>query len=456
MKAFCLLALFAGLINASSAQSETVKPPAVAAHRFDEDWRNWCAAARPKGLERLKCIAPSDDVTLSLGGELRERIEVVRNPDFGLDQRRDHVFLHRAMLHGDLRAGEHVRAFVQLGAFSYSGREGQRAPFDLDRLDLVQGFVDLSAEIAGGRATLRGGRQEMILGSSRLVGIRESPNVRRAFDGSRVFWTRDSLRIDSFYLRPVRIAPGVFDDSTDRAERLWGVNAATPVVGPMHANIYYLGFERDRGRFTAGVAREMRHSLGLRLFGRSGGFDWDWEAVYQFGTFGADRIRAWTVATDTGFAFEHVPWRPRIGVKADIASGDRNPADGRLGTFNALYPKLPYFSEASLIAPANIIDLHPSVSWAPGRNVSLEFGWNWQWRASERDAVYSPPLLPIAGTAEAKGRRIGNQAILGIEWKATPQLTLASQYVHFERGEVLRQVGGQNVDFVYVSAALKF
>jgi hypothetical protein len=176
--AVLLIAAFFSVESVASAQDDD--RPEFESHHFDKDWRSLCKPGnRSKPLDRLKCIDIASKATLTLGGELRERVELVRNPDFGLEKREDHVLLHRATLHADLRASETARVFVQLGAFGYTGREDKREPFDLNRLDLVQGFLDVSVPIGGDRATLRAGRQEISFGSSRLVGVREGPNVRR-------------------------------------------------------------------------------------------------------------------------------------------------------------------------------------------------------------------------------------------------------------------------------------
>jgi hypothetical protein len=79
-------------------------------------------SSRTEPLDQLKCINLAPAATLTLGGELRERVEVVRNPDVGLEKRENHVFLQRAMLHADLRVGENARAFLQLGAFGVIAR----------------------------------------------------------------------------------------------------------------------------------------------------------------------------------------------------------------------------------------------------------------------------------------------------------------------------------------------
>jgi hypothetical protein len=187
-----------------------------------------------------------------------------------------------------------------------------------------------------------------------------------------------------------------------------------------------------------------------------GGFDWDLEAAVQFGRIGDQDIRAWTAATDVGYTFGALPLQPRVGLKADIASGDRRASDGRLNTFNALYPKLPYFSEANLVAPANLIDLQPSLTLAVAPTVELRLAWNGIWRHRTGDAVYGTPLAPIRGTAGQPGRFTGHQVIIGLGWQATPSLTLSAEYVHFEVGGALRRAGGEDVDFLKLSAAYRF
>ncbi|WP_119419091.1 alginate export family protein [Desertibaculum subflavum] len=449
--------LAAAILTAAAMQAEAQDRPAIKSHRFDEDWRALCApGARTELLDPLKCIALADDLTLTFGGELRERFETAHNPDFGLEQDDDDVLLHRLFVHADLRLRDVLRGFIQLGVLEQSGRDGGSGPNDVDHLDVMQAFLDLTGGVAGGRATLRGGRQEMSFGSSRLVSVRESPNARRAFDGGRGFWAGAGYRIDAFYVRPVIIEPGTFDDPTNDDEQFWGAYASGPVAGPLKADLYYLGFDRERGVFAIGTAGERRHTLGTRLFGVSGLLDWDVEAAYQFGTFGGRDIRAWTVASDAGVKLPPLPFEPRLGLKADIASGDRRPDDGKLGTFNALYPKLPYFSEANLVAPANFFDIHPNVQLQLTEGLTVELGWNALWRHTTRDAVYGPPLSPIPDTAGRGGRFIGHQAIVGLEWQLNAYLTVAGQYVHFSPGGALRRAGAEDVDFLSASVAFRF
>jgi RNA polymerase sigma factor (TIGR02999 family) len=161
-----------------------------------------------------------------------------------------------------------------------------------------------------------------------------------------------------------------------------------PGVRGANVDLYYLGLEREEAEFDQGTARELRHTIGTRLWGKAHHIDYNFEFVYQFGTFGNGNISAWTAASDTGYTFESMPWKPRIGFKADITSGDRNPSDQDLETFNPLFPRGAYFSETGLIGPANHIDLHPSLDLNPSDQLKVTLDWAFFWRESASDAIY--------------------------------------------------------------------
>lgn len=451
---FFLLACFANSAHAGDR-------PEFKSQRWQEDWRALCDPARQTGrLDPLKCIPLGiPRLTLTFGGEFRERFDSTWNPTFGFDGvGNEHVWLTRMLVHADLRFEDSARVFVQFGSHFATDRAFGNPPTDRDDLDLQQGFVDLSGALSGdARLTVRGGRQEISFGSSRLVSVRESPNVRRSFDGARAFLSGDGLRVDALVVHPVELREDVFDDGSDKSTSLWGLYGTITAGLPkgQSLDVYYFGFDRDRANFAAGRAHENRHSFGARYAGKQRGWDWDVEAVFQTGRFGNSDIEAWTVASAFGYTFADVPWSPRLGLKANIASGDKNPADGKLETFNALFPKLPYFTEANVIAPANFMDVHPTLTFSPWTPVEVTLGWDILWKQQNADAFYAPPLVPVAGTA-GSGRFIGHQANIDMSYELSPNVTLAGSYVHFWAGDGLRAAGGRDGDYAGAWTTLRF
>lgn len=429
-----------------------------------------CDAGRPDDachsandpLARLKDIPLTADgaVSLSLGGQFRLRPEFSRYPVFGLaaPDRNDDLLI-RSSLSAALRLGPYVRTEIEVVSGLAPIWSGTPPATQQDRLDLLQGYGEIDLPVGSDNLMLRAGRQELSFGSSRLVSVRESPNIRRAFDGVRAAWIGGpNSRVDAFLVRPVTPLPGTFDDKSDLGQAFWGIYATTPVpwASGLSLDLYYLGLDRNDAQFAQGIADERRHTVGARLFGKADGFDWNVEAAYQFGQFGTANINAWTVSADFGYTFQTLPFTPRLGLNADAISGDHNIHDNTLGTFNPLFPKLPYFSEANLTAPANLLDIQPNVSLNLTPALNLTVGWNPLWKQSEADAFYGPTLNPVPRTAGGTGRYIGQQLSTTLEWNPTPHLTFGATYVAYTPGTRLREAGGRSGSFGAAWATFSF
>ncbi len=409
--------------------------------------------AEDVALPSLKDIALADsgNYHLSLGADLRERYEFYQNPGFGLRGiSQDDYLLQRVLLSADLHAGDHFRVFFQLGSHLETGKR-LPGPTDIDEFDIQQAYVDFGWPLdSGSKLLLRAGRQEITFGSGRLVSVRDGANIRRSVDGARLTFTSGGVTLDAFAARTVDLKVGGLNDDTNPDESLWGLYGVLPMpwLPDGHADLYYLGLDRHDAVFEQGTALEKRHSFGTRLWGNPGDWDYNYEAVIQCGTFGNAEILAWTIATDTGYTFGSLPWKPRIGLKADIASGDPDSNDDRLATFNALFPKQPYFSEASLIAPSNIIDLHPTLEFQITDEISLTADWNFFWKHRTGDAIYSPPGRPLVIAGTSNSRYIGSQINLGTAWQMNPCTSWALYYSHFLAGPAVTDAGGRDVDFI--------
>jgi hypothetical protein len=466
----------------SDAQGATPLRPAYAPERYDEDWsflRD--PSKRTDFFDPIKWIPLDKDGSLfmTIGGELRERFQDVRNMEFGLPSTsHEENGFHRIFLFADIHLGPHLRTFVDLVNAEILGGIVNPPPAEKDQLDLLQAFADVIFPVRNqGAFTLRFGRHEMTFGSGRLISFRDTPNVRREFDGVRTFWTDGrGKRVDVLLDRPVNPQLGVFNDVGDSAQLLWGLYATSPVpaVKGLSVDLYYLGLDHKNVTFAQGVGRERRHTIGARLFGKTTGFDWhegrrfrgdrtdndlrfDWdvEGAYQFGSFQTAAIRAWMISSDWGYTIFEIPLSPRLGFKADALSGDRNPRDNRLGTFNPLYPALQYYSQAGLFAPANLLSLQPNITLDLAKDASVNVEWGSLWRESKADAFYQPALEPVLGTATAE-RYIGYEASANLAWQATAHLTVTGTYAHFSPGGSVSRIGGRSGDFTMAVGQFKF
>lgn len=425
----------------------------LSSNRWEEDYRYLASQPDKNAYEKIKylpLLSNRDDVYFSLGGNFRERINIYDNDLLGFNPHGTGTqFLHRFLAHADLHATDKFRAFVQLGSYLSNNDGLETGPFDKDRVDLQQGFFDLNYEAV----TVRFGRQEFSLGSSRLISVREGQNVRRAFDGMRVMLKSNILDLDVFGLEEVKVSQNSFDDYGNPKEKVWGINSKWS-FNPTKAEFYYIGLNRRNAAYQQMIATEIRHSVGTRLFDNRAGWDWNFEGIYQTGSFGNLTINAWTAASITGFTFNSLKWKPRLGLSANIASGDDNPNDKELNTFNPLYPNLSYFEDAAILAPENFYNFNPSISIKPTESVQISVDWNFFWRLSKNDAVYVSGLNPLTQTLDVGGHFVTHALTGNVDWKINKHLGLGLSYSHFFAGQVIEQAGGK--DTSYFKAQLNF
>lgn len=434
-------------------------PPAYKILRFTEDYSYLSnSASRSDWLDPIKYIplrAGDPYWYLTFGGEVRERFEGVYDPGFGIHAGNDSYWLQRITLLADLHLGQRVRIFAEGISGEIAGESGPPPATQKDPLNLQSAFMDVVPYLTDDeRWTLRAGRFGLSLGSGRLVATRASPNIPFKFDGFETIYATPAWHVTAFLTRPVKEVIDKFDSEDYRTE-FWGLYL-TRWFDPSHksgVDAYYLGIAREHGKYASGTGNEHRHSLGARLFGEKNGWDWNGEGAVQVGSFGNESILAWTASFDGGYTLNS-PFQPRFGLKADVASGDKNPNDGHQGTFDALFFKSGYFNDASLIRPANIIDVHPNLAVNLTKKISLNGGVDAFWRYSRSDAVYAPPGFVTVPALKTSSSYVGTAADLNFEWRVQRHISFLASYVHFFTGDYVHAAGGGDVN--YVSTTMSF
>ncbi|MEN2787871.1 alginate export family protein [Sphingomonas qilianensis] len=433
--------------------TEAWQAPTLTTTRYDE---HWTALADPAARDdhwtgRFKYIPLGPLAYLTTGIELRARNEAYRDNAWGDAPAPDDGYLWlRAMPYADLHVGTGrvgVRGFVQPIAAYALGVAPAAGPIEQTRIDLLQGFLDvrLGAETGSTAApgvTLRAGRQMLSLGTERLVGTRYGPNVPLAFDGLRGLVSLDGATVSLLAVRPVQPGPQSFDDTRSRAKALRGVYTTVSASGiGTGIDLYYLGYRNTAATFGALAGRERRDSLGARLFGAAGDWHWNVEGVAQRGHFAGQRIRAWTLASEVGHSFAATPLAPDALLRVNIVSGDRRAGDGRLGTFNALFPKGKYFGELSPVGPTNIVSVNPQVAATLRPALTASIAGMAYWRYSRGDGVYDIPGNLVRAPGTSRARFIGQQAEATLAWQASPELELSTSLSAFAPGAFIRQTG---------------
>jgi hypothetical protein len=274
------------------------------AGRFDEDWsvlRGVDLSKTDDFWDRLKFIPLTRDgsVWLSIGGQARERGEYFRHYLFGSSEpeETDAYLLSRYRLSADLHVTPYFRMFAEGKSSLALDRdlEGGRTTAYVDELDLFNGFADVMIPLGDqASVTLRGGRQELIFGSQRLVGPGDFTQVPHTFEGGAGFLRIFDWVITGFWAQPVVVDKYRFDKSTPDQE-LFGAFATGPLhLLPVNLDLYWLDASNRIAAFNGTTGRERRHTLGGRLWGKiaATGLDFEVEGAAQFGTLGRADIAA--------------------------------------------------------------------------------------------------------------------------------------------------------------------
>jgi hypothetical protein len=361
----------------------------------------------------------------------------------------------RGLVSADLHLGDRVRVYGELGWHRDIDKTDAPAPTDRDGLDAQVAFVDVTPD-ADRRWRVRLGRQELQFNpTQRFISVREGPNIRQSFDGLRVTRQTEGLRLDAFFVTPVTITSGAFNDPSNRDQRFYGVYTATRLSRAVSLDAYALELDRDGVRFGAVTGDERRRSVGARLAGQVGAIDFEAEGMIQRGVFAGQKIRAWGGSIGGGYTLV-TPWKPRLGLRIDAGSGDENATDGRLQTFNALFPKGAYFNESGLTSWSNLMAIRPSLGLSPSKTVALEFSYLDRARRTGGDAIYLQPAAILPGSAASRARAVGHALQLDASWQATRNVKLQLEALRQEVGAAVTAAGGRDGDFVMAIMQYRF
>ncbi len=334
------------------------------------------------------------------------------------------------------------------------------------------------------------GRMALDYGDRRLIGDSRFSNLGLSFDGVKLRLQTDRFWVDAFAARPVQMRGNEFNDS-DSADNFLGIYGGTDALGVQTAELYLLYREKSDAQpdldpanrtnangASRGAAQRIA-TLGTRWNSKDGalhGFDYGAEFAWQFGdvwtgekTTPRLRHHAFALAMRGGYTWEDAPWKPRLGLEYDFASGDRNPKDGSSQSFQNLFPSNhQHYGFLDVFAWRNMHDARLSFGVKPRKDLEFTLDYHALWLAETTDYWYTSNASSTIRTVTPGGagrdvRTIGASNFAGHEidftatWKVNRHVSFLVGYSHFFAGDYLRDTGAHSdADFGYVQATLRF
>ena len=315
-------------------------------------------------------------------------------------------------------------------SFSAPGRRPRSLPpLPIDRNDaaLLNLFVDFKlADLDGHPAYIRGGRQELLFGSQRLISPLDWANTRRTFQGVRAFRQTEKWDFDLFWVQPVIPNVGKVD-SVDNNLNFVGAWATVRPKAGQSIDAYYLMLDNTstltlldipRGNFT-------RHTFGGRYAGVEGNFLFDIEAAMQLGSQNGRDVVAGMSTVGAGYNFKDAPLTPTIWAYYDYASGG-NPTSGTAHTFNQLFAFGHYYlGWVDQVGRQNIHDLNFHLYLYPAKWLTTWLQFHSFWLADDRDALYNAGGIPTRRDATGSaGSHVGEELDFVVNFHLTKHLDL--------------------------------
>lgn len=362
-----------------------------------------------------------------------------------------------------------------------------------DSFDLRQAYVEISnyKECPWG---LKVGRQILSYGDERLVGAFDWNNFGRTFDAVKLTYKGAGFSVDAFTSSPVVIwhdkfnKSDVFNQYGTQAHRDLFLSGIYLTVDPLPFgtwDFYTFMLDQAAGNVanvegaltTAPVKGSLTaHSdfatMGTRIKGdpkKLHGWEFGGEFAYQAGKVRGLNLNAFAGTAGVGYNWLETPWKPRLYVEYNYASGDDSPASKKgavtgndINTFQNLFPtNHKFYGIMDLFSWQNLQNVMVSTRVSPLKNLTLQLDYNAFWLANTNDAWYRANGLTTVRPLNAAARRAdsfaGQELDFVATWNATKYLQLQGGYSHFFAGAYLKDTGPHSdADFAYLQATITF
>jgi hypothetical protein len=474
-------------------------------------------AALSFGLIMLACsvLAAPAPLTFDEGRGTFEFVERLRwesrdnNFDFDAGAHSptdDSWWVQRVRLGATWKASKELSFQAQLQDAREWGSERPKVPFILgaegnDPLDLRLAAVTFGDPKASPLVfTL--GRQTLVLGEERMVGIGEWNNFARTFDAGKLVWTLVPAKtVATFFIgsvvnvRPTTSGGGWKFDHSSSDDLLGGAHLAQKLTATDSAEVYLLWRDKKSNypiytAPTAAIPAAARsavaydigqdvYTLGGRVLRvpKAGNFDYEVEGAVQWGkvnrqttaatgTYGGltpelDQ-RAWALHSLLGYTLPGAAANVRFDVEYNVASGDTNRNDQRNESFMILFPSNhKWYGFMDLFAWKNLRETVATVRYAPRPQFSTRLDYHVFSLYSSQDAWYRAngvaTVRPLGLAAQAAPTHAGDELDLTATWTPAPWVAVDVGWSRFFAGPYLGATGARSDgDFVYAQTTLKF
>jgi hypothetical protein len=345
-----------------------------------------------------------------------------------------------------------------------------------DTFDILKAYVDIGNAKKGLSARI--GRQFLSFGDQRLVGPLEWLNSARAFDAIKLHYAAKTWQLNLFTSSVVNFKDHMFnqsdflDNDEERNSIFSGAYFNTTALGFQSTDFYVFHQMNDK-RVAAqppvgSVGDTNFYTIGTLWKGdpkKLGGFDYEMELAYQWGKVANLDLSAFAGHWAVGYNIKH-SWKPRIGVQFNYGSGDQDPNDNSIETFQNLYPTNHlFYGFMDTTGWINMLNPQLNLAISPTAKLKITLDYHMYWSATNDDTWYRvngvATVRPLNATSRNASNYRGSEIDLVATYKVNPHFTLQAGYSYFMAGDYLTDTkagvrGDDNAHFGYLQAQIDF
>lgn len=382
--------------------------PKFLALNYEENYSYLGSKNRSTLWQKLKYIPLFKQSYLTIGGELRPRLEYREHLRYGKGNE-DHGFdfQQRSRLWTDIHFTNKTRVFAEVKSGTTSGLDFPASAVDNNTVEIHQAFAEFAQSFSNKtQVYIRAGRQEISFGKARLFDVRQPPANRRAYDAVRIGLTSGKWKTGIIGGSDVEDKAGAFNDRFNSNYRFFAAYLSHAFGGSLSGSALealYLFTDRKTAANTRFIGK--RNSLSFRWSGMNKALNYDIELIGQSGTTAnAHPICAWYAGSEGAYTLSSSA-HPYFGWRIDIASGDRDSLLHALGSYDFLW------SRGQSLAPdlgfTNIAAIGPTIGVKPVPKLAIDLSAQKLWRLSTHDGIYAMSGAPVRFAHDGKANDIG-------------------------------------------------
>jgi len=314
---------------------------------------------------------------------------------------------------------------------------------------------------------VKAGRQQIFYGDKRVFGPGQWGNSGKwIWDAVKMSFFIPKGFIDVYYGRTMIHQPTGF--SLNHRHGFESIGAYAHITLPK--SMGGIGVEpfamtkydsHDRYKGEDGRYEDLNAAYaGMRVFKKNlRGFDLDATYVREFGELANDTIQAYGYHLLAAYTVASCPWRPRVSLEYSVGSGDKNPKDGKRGSFDGAFgARDKMYGRMNLFRWRNIRDAQVNLELKPKR-------WKWFyikaefhqfWLDEKKDGWSLNPKRYRDKTGNS-GDEVGKEFDIVCRFNLPKGNQIQAGFGHFWPDEFVKKLAsGKQADWFFIQWQYKF